>query len=139
MTFFKKGCGDCQLKIYNCKNHLPRLLSRGGKDISCKGFSPHSFIKYNLYQTNTNTYWIKYLRGIKKPQIKIIEVWCARSRNRTDTALAGNRILSPARLPVPPSGHLESGKFYKIWKMLFLFNVIHFYSCECTPHLSKTI
>ena len=29
---------------------------------------------------------------------------CARGRNRTDTHLAVNRILSPARLPVPPPG-----------------------------------
>ena len=29
---------------------------------------------------------------------------CARDRNRTDTAFTGNRILSPARLPIPPLG-----------------------------------
>ena len=33
-------------------------------------------------------------------------VFCARNRNRTDTSVAGNRILSPARLPVPPHGLL---------------------------------
>ncbi len=29
---------------------------------------------------------------------------CARDGNRTRTAIADNRILSPARLPIPPPG-----------------------------------
>lgn len=40
---------------------------------------------------------------------------CARDRNRTDTAFTGNRILSPARLPVPPPGQtdeLQNNIFY---------------------------
>ena len=28
--------------------------------------------------------------------------FCARDGNRTRTAIADNRILSPARLPIPP-------------------------------------
>ncbi len=31
----------------------------------------------------------------------------ARDRNRTDTDLTANRILSPARLPVPPPGQTD--------------------------------
>lgn len=35
----------------------------------------------------------------------VTEVASARGRNRTGTTLAGLRILSPLRLPVPPSRH----------------------------------
>ena len=34
----------------------------------------------------------------------------ARDRNRTDTAFTDNRILSPARLPVPPPGLTSTGR-----------------------------
>ena len=40
-----------------------------------------------------------------KTKPPISERLCTRSRNRTGTAITGHWILSPARLPIPPSGH----------------------------------
>lgn len=47
---------------------------------------------------------------------------CARNRNRTDTSVAGNRILSPARLPVPPPGLSELQKYViNLFFSMFVF------------------
>src|SRR5579872_6410898 len=43
---------------------------------------------------------------------------CARDGNRTRTSVAGNRILSPARLPVPPPGQT----YYNLLTQLFHHN-----------------
>ena len=42
---------------------------------------------------------------IKKTKPPKNERLCTRSRDRTGTAITGHWILSPARLPIPPSGH----------------------------------
>lgn len=34
-------------------------------------------------------------------------VYCARDGNRTRTGITANRILSPARLPIPPPGRVD--------------------------------
>ena len=50
---------------------------------------------------------------------------CARGRNRTDTTFTGDRILSPARLPVPPPGlELVQNKYF-LNILQFIYNLFY--------------
>ncbi len=48
---------------------------------------------------------LKLSEKYKKKKALISEsFFCTRSRHRTGTSITGHGILSPARLPIPPSG-----------------------------------
>ncbi len=62
--------------------------------------------------------------GYKKREVPNELLFCStRSRDRTGTAITGHRILSPACLPIPPSGPLRLVRGHKSRKKIRLSKI----------------